>query len=211
MIDAITVILFGILHQPFHGWNIVSHLRQTRIMMKVDVSRLSIAMLGHDHYSQSFSGIFAFTVYRLGRRWRDGTATSPCPRPVRWLHSHAGRSIPGDVRAGRTFTVQLAQKQYGDIQLLSQQFGFAACLCHLLFSVPVTLIGLHIAELQVIQNHHIAVSLAFQHSGRRTHPVHACHPDGRLCGWAGGQVRRWHCCIWRNSSGVNCPLFRCAD
>ena len=83
--------------------------------MKVDVSRLSIAMLGHDHYSQSFSGIFAFTVYRLAA---DG-GTIQQHHHVRVLFDGSTLTQVAQFWAmsgpACTLTVQLAQKQDGDI------------------------------------------------------------------------------------------------
>lgn len=56
------------------------------------------------------------------------------------------------VRATFTVTVELAEQEYGYVQFFGEHLRLSACLCHFLFAVSVMLFGLHVAELQVVDD-----------------------------------------------------------
>ena len=57
-------------------------------------------------------------------------------------------------------TVQLAEQDNGNIQLLGYQLCLAARFRHFLLTVAVLLFRLHIAELQIVDNQQVAMPLA---------------------------------------------------
>lgn len=90
----------------------------------------------------------------------------------------------GRLKGVRRYPVQLAQEQDGHIQFLRHELCLTGGLRHFLLPVPVLLVGLHIAELQIIQNNQVALAFALQHTCRRTHTIHAryrmvVHMDGQ--------------------------------
>ena len=160
-------------------------------MSEIHISRLPVTLLGNDSHTQSLCRVTAFAV---GRNMQHSRSVKEY-NDVRILFDCSAfaqvcqfRTTSGTVLR---FTVQLAQQYDGDMQLLCQQLRFAGGLCHLLFPVPVDLLGAHVAKLQVVDDNHVTLLAAFQQPCARTDVIHAdgrtvVHVDRQLCQSRGG-------------------------
>ena len=144
-------------------------------MRKVHITCLTVTVLRHHHHSQTLRRILAYR-FCLDARQRRAVKQHHHVRVL--LDSPAFTQVAQDRTAERPSVaspVQLAQEQNGHIQFFCHEFRLTGGLRHFLFAVAVLLVGLHVAELQIIQNNHVALAFALQHTRRRAHPVHARH------------------------------------
>lgn len=166
--------------QIFQRRHIITDFRHFRIMVKVGISCLPVALLGHNYHAQSLRRVTAILVRRDTSLCRDDRATSPRPHPARWRHSRATGSTPAAGRYAPLQTIQLAQQHHRHIQLLSQHLRFPSGLCHLLLTVTVTLPRRHIAKLQIINKNHVTLPPGFSATARLSaHDPYSppyCHP-----------------------------------